>query len=115
MKIIVTLSFLLLILFADAQQSKPAFSLNNRTVTVYSTADSTTLRLAKTDQLVFTELKQPLETQTCIFVNPVKTFQTFLGIGGAITDASAEVFAKLPANKQAEFLEAYFSKEKLSF
>jgi glucosylceramidase len=28
------------------------------------------------------------------FVNPKKTFQTYLGIGGAITD-EAEVFAKL--------------------
>ena len=57
-------------------------------------------------------MKQPLETQTCIFVNPKNTFQTFLGIGGAITDASAEVFAKLSPGKQVEFLQAYFSKEK---
>jgi glucosylceramidase len=26
-----------------------------------------------------------------VFVNPAKTFQTYLGIGGAITDASATV------------------------
>lgn len=88
------------------------FSIKNRTVTVYTSADSTNLRLTKTDNLVFKEFKQPLETQICIFVNPNKTFQTFLGIGGAITDASAEVFAKLPQNKQQEFLEAYYSKDK---
>ena len=35
-----------------------------------------------------------------------------MGIGGAITDASAEVFAKMSKNKQEEFLNAYFSKEK---
>jgi len=31
-----------------------------------------------------------------------------LGIGGAITDASAEVFAKLSAEKQSELISAYF-------
>jgi glucosylceramidase len=35
-----------------------------------------------------------------------------MGIGGAITDASAEVFAKLPAAKQQEFLNAYYDKDK---
>ena len=112
MKIIVTIYFFLLFIYAGAQETKPAFSLDNRTITVYSSADSTSLRLTKTDNLTFTDLKQPLETQTCIFVNPKNTFQTFLGIGGAITDASAEVFAKLSPGKQVEFLQAYFSKEK---
>ncbi len=79
---------------------------------VFTSADSTNLRLSKTDELSFSELKQPLETQTCIFVNPNKKFQTFLGIGGAVTDAAAEVFAKLPTAKQQEFLAAYFSKSK---
>ena len=31
-----------------------------------------------------------------------------LGIGGALTDASAETFAKLPANVQKQFLTAYY-------
>lgn len=88
------------------------FSTKNKTITVYSTSDSTDLRLTKTTSLSFTTLKQPLETQTCVFVNPTKTFQTFLGIGGAITDASAEVFAKLPPEKQQELLTAYYSQEK---
>jgi glucosylceramidase len=48
----------------------------------------------------------------CIFVNPDKKFQTFMGIGGAITDASAEVFAKLSPEKQTEFINAYYSKDK---
>lgn len=84
----------------------------DRKIAVYTSADSTNLRLTKTDDLVFTELKQPLETQICVFVNPNKSFQTFLGIGGAITDASAEVFAKLSANKQQELLDAYYAKDK---
>jgi glucosylceramidase len=88
------------------------FSTKDKVVSVYTSADSTNLRLTNTDNLKFSELKQPLETQTCIFVNPDKTFQTFLGIGGAITDASAEVFAKLSKTKQQELLNAYFNKDK---
>ena len=59
------------------------FSTLNRKITVYTSADSTNLRLSQTDNLTFKELKQPLETQICVFVNPTKTYQTFLGIGGA--------------------------------
>jgi glucosylceramidase len=59
--------------------------------------------------------KQPLETELSIFVNPQKTFQTFVGIGGAITDASAEVFSKLPADKQEELLDAYYSEEGIGY
>jgi len=87
------------------------FSTKDKIITVYTSADSTNLKLTKTDNLTFSDLKQPVETQVCIFVNPNKTYQTFLGIGGAITDASAEVFAKLAPAKQKEFLDAYFSKE----
>lgn len=90
-------------------QLKP-FSVIGKTILVYTSADSTNLRLTKTDNLKFSSLKQPAETQTCVFVDPDKTFQTFLGIGGAITDASAEVFAKLPKEKQQELLNAYYSK-----
>lgn len=86
------------------------FSAANKLVTVYSSADSTNLRLTKTDSLLFSDLEQALENQIYVFVNPDKTFQTFLGIGGAITDASAEVFAKLPQNKQDELIKAYYSK-----
>tara|TARA_R110002050_G_scaffold1281_5_gene9350 strand:+ start:14622 stop:16073 length:1452 start_codon:yes stop_codon:yes gene_type:complete len=84
---------------------------NGKKVIVYTTADSTQLRLAKTDNLIFTEARQPLETEVSIFVEPNKTFQTFLGIGGAISDASAEVFAKLDKNRQQELLNAYFDKD----
>ncbi len=86
-------------------------SVKNRTVTVYTTADTNNYRLSKTATASFTVLKQPLETQVCVFVMPEKKFQTYLGIGAAITDASAEVFAQLPADKQKEFLEAYYSKK----
>jgi glucosylceramidase len=110
-----TLSFLATASFSQKKNSSKseAYSAQNKSVVVDTSADSTSLRLSKTNSdLKFVELKQPLETQVCIFVNPDKKFQTFMGIGGAITDASAEVFAKLPPYKQSEFIEAYYSKEK---
>ena len=78
-------------------------------VTIYTTAENTSNRLTKTGTSLFKKATQPKETQICIFVNPNTKFQTFLGIGGAITDASAEVFAKLSTNKQEEFLNSYYS------
>ena len=79
--------------------------------TVYTTARDTDLRLAETARVTFTAASQPLESEVSVFVNPQKSFQTLLGIGGAITDASAEVFASLPVEKQEEFLTAYYDKE----
>jgi len=88
------------------------FSVEGRKVSVYTTASETDLRLSLTDNMVFETAKQPLESEVSVFVNPNKTFQEFWGIGGAITDASAEVFAKLPKDKQDEFLKAYYDIEK---
>ncbi len=113
-KIVLSIVFLTTLAFSQqkAKTQPKLFTATGKTIAVYTSADSTNLRLTNTDNLKFKNLKQPLETQTCIFVNPNKTFQTFLGIGGAITDASAEVFAKLSKDKQQEFLNAYFSKDK---
>jgi len=79
---------------------------------IYITAKDTTLRMTQTSDALFEPFGQPLETQVCVFVDPARTFQTMTGIGGALTDASAEVFAKLPESSQKEFLSAYFSAEK---
>ncbi len=88
-----------------------AFSQTQRTVTVYTTAKNTNFRITKTDSgLKFSDFGQPLETQVCVFVDPTHSFQTILGIGGAITDASAETFAKMPANVQKQLLTAYYDK-----
>jgi glucosylceramidase len=84
------------------------FSLAGKDVTVYTTADKSDYRMSATDTVTFKRLGQPLETQVCVFVDPARTFQTFLGIGGALTDASAETYAKLPKPKQQEILSAYF-------
>jgi glucosylceramidase len=116
MKKITILTFLAVSFIAFSQQKSKIptkfFSTKDKIVTVYTTADSTKLRLTQTDKLVFVASKQPLETEISVFVEPTKTFQTLLGIGGAITDASAEVFAKLSKEKQQEFLNAYYDKEK---
>ena len=104
------LSILVLFLFATTS-SLLAFSTEDKTVSVYTTASNTELRMALTDTKSFAPAEQPLESQISVFVNPNKTFQTFWGIGAAITDASAEVFAKLPESKQNEFLRAHYDTE----
>ncbi len=105
------LTFTILLSLSTAQ--KPA-STNyaGKTVTVFTTADNSNLRLSQTDKVVFKELAQPTEGEVSIFVDPNKTYQSFLGIGAALTDASAETFAKLPKQQQQDFLQAYYSTEK---
>ena len=95
----------------DSDESEPLDrdSIQGREITVYTTADKTNHRLSATDKLAFKPMGQPLETQVCVFVDPSKRAQTILGIGGALTDASAEVFARIPAAKQQEFLDAHFN------
>jgi glucosylceramidase len=90
---------------AQVKRRKPA-----RDIAVYTTADQTEYRLTRTANLKFKPMGQPLETQICVFVDPAKTFQTIVGIGGALTDASAETFAKLPKAKQEELIGAYFNR-----
>ncbi len=84
----------------------------SHSVSVYVTAKDTGQRLAKIANLDFVSMPQPGEKQQCVFVDSTKTFQTLLGIGGALTDASAETFYKLPKDKQQEILRAYFDPEK---
>ena len=88
-----------------------AFSVDGKKVLVYTTADSTDMRLASAGEIEFKQKGQPFENEISVFVDPTKTFQEFFGIGAALTDASAETFAKLPKDKQQEFLKAYFDKQ----
>lgn len=86
------------------------YTTTNKAVNVFTTSDSGNLRIAKTDSgLKFQPFEQPKETDVCVFIDPNKTFQEFVGIGGAFTDASAETYAKLPKDKQTEFINAYFN------
>jgi glucosylceramidase len=112
-KLSVTLFVIIILLtvkFAFAQKAAP-FSVKNKTVKVYVTAKNTDNRLTATETLHFTDKPQPVETEVAVFVDPSKTFQTMLGIGGALTDAVAETFYKLPKDKQKELLTAYFDKD----
>ena len=84
-------------------------------VNVFSTVKDTELRLSPTGTYDFDSAEQPLETELSIFINPHKQFQSFMGIGAAITDASAETFAKLSPENQEEFLKAYFTPEGINY
>lgn len=86
-----------------------------KSITVFSTVKDTDLKLSNTGSYAFTDAEQALESEVSVFVNPKKTFQTLLGIGGAITDASAEVYAKLPQQKQDELMAAYFSEAGINY
>jgi len=83
-----------------------------RRAIVYTTAESTSFRLTPTDTLMFKPSEPTSEGKVYVFVDPRKTFQPFIGIGGALTDAAAETFAKLPAARQEELLQAYYSADR---
>ena len=69
------------------------FTAAGKKVTLYETADSANYRLSMiADTFAFRNMGQPFETQICVFVDPDKTYQTYVGIGAALTDASAETF-----------------------
>jgi glucosylceramidase len=58
------------------------------------------------------EFTQPDEHFPTLILDASKRFQTIEGFGGALTDAAAETFYKLPEDKQKELITAYFDKEK---
>jgi glucosylceramidase len=115
-KIFLSIACLLLcghcILNAQNQTPKSPFTTDGKKVIVYTTAEGTSYKLSATDTLSFSDFDQPLETQPCIFVDPSHSFQIFLGVGGALTDAAAETFAKLSPDKQAEILQNYYDPQK---
>ena len=104
-------------LLASFVLAAPALSAQNATpgakrAVVYTTADSTNLRLTPTDTLTFQQSAATTEAEIYVFVDPRRTFQTMIGIGGALTDAAAETFAKIPTDRQAQLLDAYYSPER---
>ena len=99
----------------EIHKNSPVKDYLNSTLQVYTTAKDTKLRLTKTNSQTFRKKVQPLETEVAIFINPKKTFQEYLGIGGAITDASSEVFATLNAVQQNKLLESLYGKEGIGY
>lgn len=88
---------------------------NNKTLQVYTTAKDTELRLTKTEEKTFKSKVQVLETEVAVFVNTAKTFQEYLGIGGAITDASSEVFSTLNDAQQNTLLQSLYGKDGIGY
>jgi glucosylceramidase len=96
----------LILLMAAPAQGAPGYSKSH--VEIYVTAKDTGQRLAKAGGAELLNGLPVVEKDEYIFVDPSKTFQTVIGIGGALTDAAAETFYKLPEDKQQEILAAYF-------
>ena len=94
------------------QEEQITFDMNSVKATVYTTAHNSNLKLTLTDTISFSEFNQPLETEIDIVVDPRNEFQEFIGIGAALTDASAETFYKLSKENQELFLQAYYDTQK---
>lgn len=97
--------------FVSAQGKTP-YSVMGKSVKVIVSEQKAGYKFKETETLKFADKPQPAETEVAVFIDPVKTFQTMIGIGGALTDAAAETYAKLPKDKQKEFLTAYYDKAK---
>lgn len=90
----------------SAQSSKKIAS--NKSVKVYTTALNTSYRLTPMEDIQFTDPGVTNERRVFVWVDDNHTFQTMLGIGGAITDASAETFARMSPQQQNELIKAYY-------
>jgi len=98
------------VLPAQAAQD-PARREGKGEVTVYTTAQGAERQMVRSQAAPLKEGHALTEAENSVFVQPARRFQTLLGIGGAITDATAETFARLDAARQAELLRAYYDPE----
>src|SRR5665647_487956 len=89
-------------------KSNPDPQINPDDNEVYVTSRDSELLMSLSDKLKFEEYEHTSERQPIVFVNEKVTFQTIEGIGGAITDAAAETYYKLPEDKRNEIIGAYF-------
>lgn len=103
-------SLMLLLSQSAVAQTPRASALRTKTAEVYTTEQGSDSRFKDAGPLSFSAKAQPGETEVSIFVDNAKKFQTMLGIGGALTDASAETFYKLPVAAQQEFIKACYDK-----
>jgi len=86
-----------------------------KTAQLVITNAKTNEKLVNKGTVTFEPFAQPKETNACIFVDPDFRYQKLIGIGGAITDASAETLYKMPKAKQQEILDAYYGKKGLGY
>ena len=117
-KIKFILFFSLFLCFALLAKQKPQNSKINHksikkitTAVEYLTAKDTKDRITNKGSFNFEPFIQPEESSPTIILDRTKKFQTIIGIGGALTDASAETFYKLPMDKQNEIMTALFNKD----
>ena len=80
-------------------------------VAVYLTAKNTAQQLARLADLDSCPCPNP-PSMSPAFCGSHQNVSNLVGIGGALTDASAETFYKLPKDKQQELLQAYFDPQK---
>ncbi|SFI27369.1 glycoside hydrolase family 30 protein [Halpernia frigidisoli] len=86
-----------------------------KTAKVILTNSKTAEKFTDKGRVNFEKFDQPKETDACVFVDPDFKYQKLLGIGGAITDASAETLYKMPKAKQQEILQAYYGKNGIGY
>lgn len=96
------------ILLAAAPPPPPAGKTPPVRASLWLTAKATGDRLASKEPVVFEPMPQPEEHFPTVMVDPSKKFQVIEGFGGALTDAAAETFTKLPKRAQRDLLDAYF-------
>lgn len=104
-----------LITACNNEKSRPAKQSEVKTfqsARIYLTAKNTGDRLADKGTVKAEPLPQPDEQMAVLFVDPEVKGQAIEGIGGALTDAAAETFYKLPPEKQQELIRAYYDPEK---
>ncbi|MEO1231593.1 MAG: glycoside hydrolase family 30 beta sandwich domain-containing protein [Myxococcota bacterium] len=78
------------------------------TLAAFSTQRDSADRLARTRPLTLSDQGSTAEADITVWIRTARRFQTVQGFGGAITDASAEVFSRLRPEPQEELLRAYF-------
>ena len=93
-----------------ALEESEKVSSDHQSVQIITSSQTGGLRLNSTGTIPFKASRQPTESELSIIVNPQRRGQKILGIGSAITDASAEVFGKLSSERQEAFLEAVYGK-----
>jgi len=77
-------------------------------IQIFQTAKDTDKRLSAVKPGIWSDAYQPTEGEPSVFIDPAVTFEKFLGIGGAFTDAAAETFYQLSPDKQQKLLKLYF-------
>ncbi len=97
------------VLGKEGQAARPPAAYTR--VEVYVTARDTGDRLTPHEPLSFEALSQPVESDPTIMLDSTKTFQVMEGFGGALTDAAAETYYRLPEKSRHEILNAYFNSE----